>query len=496
MLGLDATCRKSYVPGLVLLLLAGPGCGQSVGVGYDSDGGGDGVDAAQPQWDAGPLLVDAALPPIDADGPQWAMLGSNAQRNGQSAFVGPQEGVIRSVQVAPDGLVAVEAIGEEGHVFVWISGGLERGGILVLDPEGVEQWRFPDDVELYPGQGGVAGGSALTLDGALLVKAFLEPSDSTPAEPLVDLFFGLDHSGALDWAWRNTGTAPAERDDAHATVAYSEGGTIYAILGPFQDTTGETDRWLHAFSPSGLHLWSWAGEVGSARLPLALAPDGTLRVLVSHHGVVPPAPDDGLYALDASGQELWFNPLGEAHTLDSLSVNRDGVSWVTGLQTGAYVYPAIIGVGSFGNTVLEIGYNGNRFDGISTAIAYLSTGSPCYGISRRDGTSNVVESGELVCLMQDSGMDIWWLETTGDPCGGLAVDSTDAVYAVTAGNGVPPMIYGVELSGQLRLTVGYPSTTNDIGCDFDPRAFYALSPALGNGRLYVGSMDGQLHIVE
>jgi hypothetical protein len=103
------------------------------------------------------------------------------------------------------------------------------------------------------------------------------------------------------------------------------------------------------------------------------------------------------------------------------------------------------------------------------------------------------------------------IDTVGDPCGALAVDDSGAVFAVTVGNGAPPQVLGfkVELNTGVvgdehppypdliqMFEVDLPYPPRDEGCHTRGLDRITFAPVLGVGRLYVGSEDGQLHIVE
>jgi hypothetical protein len=101
--------------------------------------------------------------------------------------------------------------------------------------------------------------------------------------------------------------------------------------------------------------------------------------------------------------------------------------------------------------------------------------------------------GKLVAA-SPAGALKWIVDTELAPFGGLAVDASSAVYAVT--HNLPTLtLVGFDSDGAQRLSV----VLDDPGLHpyfITNEDFFSSSVVLGdNGRLYVGSTAGRLHII-
>lgn len=468
--------------------VAFPGCGKSPGH-ETSDSGVNGNLDGGVISDVGPVSSRDAGPPV-ADDPLWAMFGGTAQRNGQSPVVGPRRGALKSVRLAADGLVVVESIGPAGHVYVWLQEASGGGQILALSPDGGEMWRFPSGAG--PNDGVVAPGAALKPDGTMLVKGFIAVPSTDPTQ--MDLLFGLDLDGDVSWFWRELEPAVTVTIDSHAAVTYAESGAFYAVLGPFNEVGDESDRWLYAFRPDGSFDWKWDREVGRARVPLALASDGTLRVIKSESSG-PQSGDNGLYALDETGAELWFYSRG-IQPMNYVSVDGENRTYVTGLEAFG---PVVASLEADGQEFFWYGWSGERTDETTTPVVHLPNGYFCVGASYFNDRLDPIVHGDIRCWAKGGAIERVHHPTIGDPCGAMVVDALDILYVVTVGNGSPPQVLGIApdgIVGTRIFEVALPYEAREEGCHDLGLDFFAFAPALGDGRLYVGSQDGQLHIIE
>jgi outer membrane protein assembly factor BamB len=457
-------------------------CGQSPGQKLgDGDGGAD----SDANTDAG------TVPRPDAVPQPWALLGANAQRTSQTDNIGPRQGTVETIRLANQGWVIVEAISASGRVHVWIGSEDGTGQQLALTPDGEVVWRFPRE---DPDASSFASpGAALTADGTLLTAGFRWPATPTPDATGVDVAFGLDADGEPGWHWRGPVSGDAPGAAPHAGVVFDESGAFYAVLGPGQHDLGDEGRFLHAFAPDGTLRWIWPRTLGFTSVPLALTPGGDVRVIHATDAD-PPASDEGLYALDPlTGAEQWFVDLGYRR-LRHLSVNPVGRTYVTGVAPPG---PAVRIIDAFGEFYGENGFNPDHYDHFTTPVASRISGGWCFGLSSHRGYDSPEPQGRIVCWAKGE-FDFADLRTRGDPCGALAVDGEDWIYAVTVGNGAPTRVYALEMGeseGEVWFTVDLPTDDPNHDCTANGIRDLVYAPAIGNGRLYVGSPDGRLHIV-
>jgi outer membrane protein assembly factor BamB len=117
--------------------------------------------------------------------------------------------------------------------------------------------------------------------------------------------------------------------------------------------------------------------------------------------------------------------------------------------------------------------------------------------SSNDFYSHHPPAGSLRALSA-GGELLWTVRTTGALCGAMAVDPTGAVYAVASTLHGPDEVVALEADGSDRLRVPLPDrgfqSCEDL--NLTGRPFSTSSVILGDGRLYVGSENGYLHVVE
>jgi len=86
-------------------------------------------------------------------------------------------------------------------------------------------------------------------------------------------------------------------------------------------------------------------------------------------------------------------------------------------------------------------------------------------------------------------------DATVDSGNDATVDATGAVYALTIDEELDSVVVGVESDGQVRVMVEIEGDRRS--CRYFENDFFISSMVLADGgRLYFGSADGTLHIVE
>jgi outer membrane protein assembly factor BamB len=208
--------------------------------------------------------------------------------------------------------------------------------------------------------------------------------------------------------------------------------------------------------------------------------------------------ENGLYALSAEGTEQWFHPfqLGY-HRIRGLAVADDGTVYLAG-HLGEDLVQA---VGPGGALQWAHSSQPESFE-VTTSIAVTQDGTLVVGaITCVDPPLTQSPAGEVVTL-GPSGTPGWSADTEYIPLGGMAVDPDGAVYVYTQGNcdntsgpQPPAKLLGLNPDGTPRLSVELdpPFWTWFASGHWD---FPSIAVVLAaGGRIYVGSRQGRLHII-
>ncbi len=235
--------------------------------------------------------------------------------------------------------------------------------------------------------------------------------------------------------------------------------------------------------------------VGTFTAIPAISSDGTLYVNVDRDvSGMDSDPENGLYALDLDGNEKWFVPRS-SYEIGHIAIGDDGT---------VYTNAEVEADGSTA-TMLTIAPSGellqqfwppevHTFWGTNVAIAADGT---VYAAARvRDDADDHSYRGKLFALHPDGTLK-WSREFEQCPTGGLAIDATGAVYLSTYDRGGmdPSGIMGFEPDGAVRMSLNLGERLTDGDGVSGPR-FFATSVVLADdGLLYVGSLNGKLHII-
>jgi outer membrane protein assembly factor BamB len=425
--------------------------------------------------------------------PQWAMFGATPQRNGRSVFEGPRLGQHHSVFLAEEGVddaeVLVEAVGPRGDVFVLVRRELSGGQLVSLDPDGEERWRFPAGETM--GVGGVALGGVgdLYLSGMQLVPG------TDLASPQVNLFFKLGVDGFIEWTWHPAESVGNTIVGKQGSPVYDGDGVSYAIHSNLYDPALDSRASsLNAYGPDGALLWQWERPLGPEPIPPALGPDGNLHMMIDSEWFDIDPMDERqyvLYVLNAQGEELRVLQMTDqsVSTVSTLAVGDDGTLYVAARDG---VGPLVMAIDPDGGIAWTCHLPADEFSSIETTIAISAESTLWVGAKAESGPQDNL--GALVAISPDGDL-LWSVDTVGVPCGGLAVDNTGAVYALTVDSDRDSVVVGVESDGELRLSVEIEG--DQRSCRFFDSDFFVSSVVLADGgRLYFGSADGTFHRVE
>ncbi len=481
--------------------LAATACGQSVGAG--DDGGADATlpDATLPDGgavDAATQFTDPdAAGPLTTGAPQWAMLGATPQRTGRSAFVGPSQVTETVVDLRASAdeheLVMVGAVGPAGTVYAVVRAPNELGRLVALQPDGTVRWQSPPVL---------MGGVALDGDGTLLVEGFVWNDPQAPVR-FAPALYAVGTNGVLDWTGLAPGAGTSNPESHHSAPLQDSQGNRYVIL-PLWSATDLADGFhLCSFDPAGALRWCWDRLVarenpGLAFVNPALGPNDTLYAVVETEDLNEPSgPEstDGVYALDTDGAEQWFLPLPDMH-VTNIALTDDATVIYAAFTDQTVFVGAVQATGAKGwaNSYPE------RYQSVSAGLAITSSDAPeptIYVAGWHDLDAGGSE-GSITALSL-SGAERWVVQTEGVPCGGLAVDATGAVYgaiwSTVQGGGVPHLL-GLEPDGTTRLSVPLSPFHPPYGCLFVEVTPVTTAVVLADeGRIYLGSWDGFLHIL-
>lgn len=468
---------------LITVSFFGVACGQAVGM--------------DEYRDAGPTPDAVPVGP-----PQWAMAGANPQRNGRSEYAGPAQGRYEMWALAGvEDLVIVDAVGPDGTVYVVIRpDGTDAGQLVAVEPDGTARWVFPEDDSL------VLGGVALTATGRLLFEGaqFLDGPD--PWELPCNVFFDVDVSGALRWAWQPSNPPAILTWERHSAPWYDEAGNTYVAL-QLRTSTGDQpgESYLYSFGPDGRLRWRWERNLGGpiwVQQP-AMSPGGTIYVAVSPKGGGEhPDPEVGLYALSQDGDEQWFAPYAHDHVFHALAVGDDGTAYVVSGVAGIDA-TTLAAIGPDGDTDWTFSLPLEGFHSITTSIAVAPDGTLYLGAARYPPYEEPSQPpyGGVLALTPE-GAVAWSTDTELVPHGGLAVDVAGAVYVYTRATTSElvttsrPMLVALEPEGVARQAYELE----------EEHAFWSPFPGLADvgtgvvlasgGRIYRGSRQGILHVIQ
>jgi outer membrane protein assembly factor BamB len=318
------------------------------------------------------------------------------------------------------------------------------------------------------------------------------------------------------------------------TSVLAADGTLYVPVQSEGRGRGRSDAGLHAITPSGHRLWTFAAELADHDGP-ALGPDGTLFL---------PCLDGGgrFYAIGPDGKSRWaFDPGGPCDC--SPGVGADGTvflgtvgGWIHAFASGGGNVPAW-------SRQLEGAISGPPAVGPDRTLYVSTRQGMLYAVrpggvvdwelalegelnapTFRDGTTGegtvyvTAVAGALYAVHGDGSGVCWSLELMGDECrGAAAVGADGTVYAVfrngdtvavgTDGSVLwrregPPAASAPVIDGAGVLCVG-TADQRVLGLDtldgslrwsFDAGADVVATPVIGaDGRLFVGTVGGRLY---
>ncbi|GAB4383602.1 MAG: hypothetical protein Kow0022_03900 [Phycisphaerales bacterium] len=292
----------------------------------------------------------------------WALSGADQQRTGRSQFAGSTDGLLQwRLGILGNGEphTAGVVLGSGGEIYVGTMSRPSNQGMYAVSADGTVLWNNPTPSRIQR-----AG--AVLQDGSIIALS----RDHS--------IYNFAANGSINWAV-DPDVGPIR--DFFSSPNVGNDGTIYAT----RQNSG-----LYAFNPDGSVKWNvdsgvssgvspaidhggniiWGGDDGILRAVNSLGIQQWSRDLgtplitsspsVSHDGTVfIGTVDNGLFALDGSGNLLWHrSDINGA--LGSVAVRADGSLVVAGA----------------GNTLWSLGADGSThwmFDGEGTAAEILSS---------------------------------------------------------------------------------------------------------------------------
>lgn len=368
--------------------------------------------------------------------PAWPMFRHDAQRTGQSPFVGPQQVSAPKWTFTLDPPSPIESspsIGPDGTIYF----GALNGVIYALRPDGTLKWKWPTGNFSW-----IDSSPAVTSDGLIIFGTGVRETASNDGEKSA-IWVLKDQGSYPQFLLRKNGLGPP----FEASPLITPSGLV---------VIGSQDTFLYALS---LELrsfaWIYQGILGPINSSPAMGPDGTLYV---------GSQDGHLHAITPTGEKKWAFPTG-GWIESTPVVDSEGVVYFGSLDGKVYAVRP--------DGTPKWAYSLNKPGEPPVAIY----SSPALG---KDGTLYVgAENGKLYALRTDGTLK-WIFPPQGNlgpifssPC--VGADGT--VYFGSDDFN----IYAVGPDGKEKWR--YPTGS-----------FVTSSPAIApDGTLYVGSTDGKLY---